>query len=579
MDLLHPALLPGWAAEIGFTLLVKGSLLLVAAWLLARWARRGSAATRYALWMAGLVGLLLLPLLPVALPGLNLAWVESPLTAPAPLPVELVEGVRPAASTPSWATADGDGSRAWQLLSGLTRPLAFLLALWAIGATLLLGRLVLDWARIALITARAARGGIHRDLTRRAIVLARRQGVRRRLRVVQSRDMRIPVTWGLWRPVLILPAEASGWDRGHLDAVLLHELAHVRRWDYLTHLLSEVSRALYWPNPLVWLALRRARMERERACDDAVIRSGTASADYARLLLDLARTLAGRRVARGAMAMVRPSMLRTRITSLLDTASDRRPVARLRVTLSALLLVGVAAPLGTVRVWASPPRSEADWVAALDRTDPAVRLVAVRVLGGIASSTAVEALSGVLADESAAVRRTAVRALGSVADDAAVPALVGVVTGTHGDLYQKRMAAAALASIDDRAAAEALAAQLTHQGPGARSMPGGLAGRRSAPDRAVWEPLTRILLGDPDPEARSLAAMTLVEIGCEAAVPELIEATSDPSPVVRLAAAKALGDFDTWPARRALSKLTDDPDPSVREAAAGALECDTEGEF
>jgi len=576
MDLLHPALLPGWAAEIGFTLLVKGSLLLGAAWLLAGWARRGSAATRYALWMAGLVGLLLLPLLPVTLPGLNLAWVESPLTAP--VPVELLQRAQPASSTPYWATVDGEGSGAWWFVSGLTRPLTVLLATWALGALVLLGRLMLDWGRIAVITARAARGGIHRDLTRRTIVLARRQGVQRRLRVVQSEEMQIPVTWGLWRPVVILPADAPGWAPSHLDAVLFHELAHIRRWDYLTHLLSEVARALYWPNPLVWLALRRARMERERACDDAVIRFGTVSADYARLLLDLARTLAGRRVARGAMAMARPSMLRTRINSVLDTASDRRPVARARVTLAALLLIGVAAPLGTVRVWASPPRTESDWIAALDRSDPEVRLVAVRVLEAIGSSAAVDALSGILADEVPAVRRTAVRALGRMADEGAVPALVGVVTGTHGDLHQKRLAAAALGSIDDRAAAEALAAQLRHEGPGARSLPGRPT-VPSAPDRAVWEPLTRILLNDPDPEARSLAAVTLVEIGCEAAIPELIEATADPSPVVRLAAATALGDFDTWPARRALAKLTDDPDPLVREAATGALECDSEGDY
>ena len=95
----------------------------------------------------------------------------------------------------------------------------------------------------------------------------------------------------------------------------------------------------------------------------------------------------------------------------------------------------------------------------------------------------------------------------------------------------------------------------------------------------MWEPLTRILLTDPDPEARSLAAVTLVEIGCEAAIPELIEATMDPSAVVRLAAATALGGFDTWPARRALAKLTDDPDSKVREAAAAALECDSEGDY
>ena len=103
----------------------------------------------------------------------------------------------------------------------------------------------------------------------------------------------MPMTWGFRRAYILLPAEATQWSPDRQRCVLLHELAHVQRHDYLIQLLARVTCALYWFHPLAWLAANRLRIASEQACDDRVLAAGTKSSLYAEALF----TLAGGRAA------------------------------------------------------------------------------------------------------------------------------------------------------------------------------------------------------------------------------------------------------------------------------------------
>ncbi len=134
-------------------------------------------------------------------------------------------------------------------------------------------------------------------------------GLTRHIRLLQAKGPAMPMTWGIRRPAILLPAEADEWTAERRRDVLLHELAHVKRHDFLIQLIARIACAVYWFHPLVWLAATRLREERERACDDHVLRAGATPSAYATHLLDIARGLRAARatsLASVAMARSRP---------------------------------------------------------------------------------------------------------------------------------------------------------------------------------------------------------------------------------------------------------------------------------
>jgi carboxyl-terminal processing protease len=190
---------------------------------------------------------------------------------------------------------------------------------------------------------RAAEDNPATDLLRE---LADGLGLRRRVRLVLSERRAIPMTWGLLRPVMLLPEDSEGWPRERLQVVLLHELGHVCRWDCLTQLLGHLARALYWFHPLAWLAVARLKAEQELACDDLVLGAGAGAADYAEHLLTVSANLPADYFAPpAALAMGRAARLRRRLVTLLEPARDRSPVRRRGLVTAGLLALGLVLPL------------------------------------------------------------------------------------------------------------------------------------------------------------------------------------------------------------------------------------------
>jgi beta-lactamase regulating signal transducer with metallopeptidase domain len=170
---------------------------------------------------------------------------------------------------------------------------AALFALWLIGAGAILVRLLLGLLAVQWMSRRTERVNDAPWLPQ-ARALAAELGISR-ITFLRSGRAAMPMAWGIFRPAVLMPADADHWPAERLRIVLLHELAHVKRRDCLTHVLAQIACAAYWFNPLAWIAARHVRTERERACDDLVLACGTRGSDYADQLIEVARVMrAGR---------------------------------------------------------------------------------------------------------------------------------------------------------------------------------------------------------------------------------------------------------------------------------------------
>ncbi len=154
-----------------------------------------------------------------------------------------------------------------------------------------------------------------------------------------------PVTWGFLKPIVMLPKAAVRWQRERLEAVLLHEVAHVRRYDSFTQAISLLACALYWPIPLVWMGARAMRNEAERAADDAVLLAGVKASTYAEALLRLAAEFRPAQLSfcDTKFSMAGQSALEARLKSILAPAQSRSGMTSMNVLkIAGLALLSVS---------------------------------------------------------------------------------------------------------------------------------------------------------------------------------------------------------------------------------------------
>ena len=183
---------------------------------------------------------------------------------------------------------------------------------------------------------------------------ARHARVGRPVRLLQSAGELMPMTYGTWRPTLVLPASADAWTDDRRRAVLLHELAHVARRDCFVQRLASLACALYWPHPGVWWAARRLRTERELACDDLVLAAGAGPREYAGHLLDLARSLGAVPAPATALGMARARQLEHRLLAVLDAARNRAAPRRAGLAVAVTLALALFVPIAALRATLVP---------------------------------------------------------------------------------------------------------------------------------------------------------------------------------------------------------------------------------
>ncbi len=319
--------------------------------------RRSGAAARHLAGTAGMIGALALPLLTLALPRWEVAALPSLLTPAAVLPASSLAATASKRSYPASGPA-GEAVKNSPARTGSTPlsprgpfvpwPLAALAA-WTAGALLVGARLAFGMLRVHRIhrEAEPIRDPEWTEETRR---LSRELELDRPVELLESARVPVAMTSGLLRPLLLLCRQARLWEVERRRVVLLHELAHVRRADWLWLLLAEAAFAFYWWHPLAWVLERQVRRDCERACDDLVLAAGTKPSVYAGHLLGIFRSLsvAAHPVA-PAIVSARPSHFEGRLRAILDPGQPRRDMPRGSAFLCAAGLFAAAAGIAVVQ--------------------------------------------------------------------------------------------------------------------------------------------------------------------------------------------------------------------------------------
>ena len=334
-------------------LVVRPTLILVLATIVVFAMRRFSAASRHLVWSAALSAILVIPLLGPVAPG-----VRMPVNAEVAGLLDITPGLSAPGETGDTGdtgaegrSAPGSAARGAQTehTDGPELPPSLpWRSIWLAGCLAfltLLGMRMTTLRRVERVASPAAEPALLD-----ALESAKRSlGVGRPVRLLLGQPAAMPMTWGFRTPRVLLPASATDWPREQTQAVLLHELAHVLRNDILLQRIAELARAVFWFNPLVWYAARRMLVEREHACDDAVLRSGVRGSEYAHQLLAMAHSLRSARSIGAALPMARRSQMTGRLMAILDEGRRRRASTAGGVGLVLTLGIVTALAIASVR--------------------------------------------------------------------------------------------------------------------------------------------------------------------------------------------------------------------------------------
>jgi len=286
-------------SERVLTLALQSLVLLGSAWLIVLLMRRASAALRHYVWTLALGFVLLLPL-----------WPETQ----AVVPIEV-------AVAPTRIVVRGNE----------------------------VGETPIDWLRLIWWT------GVVGLITREVMAQLRGEWLKRRAidcgrGYLLSPDLAVPAVCGLIYPKVLMPLESEDWAPERVEAVLAHERMHLLRRDLIWSAVGRLACAVYWMNPLVWLAVNAQHKECEQACDDGVVISGVAATDYAEHLVGIARNLNQQTLLEGGLSMAKLSTLEQRLKALLNPMTSHRPVSRGTLVLTFLLSLALLGPVAGLKL-------------------------------------------------------------------------------------------------------------------------------------------------------------------------------------------------------------------------------------
>lgn len=324
----------------GLAFIAKATCILLVGFAALALAARARAATRHAIVACTFAALVALPAVLWISPGFT---VNVP--ARTPLPAVVVPSATPGVvNAPRTDVTITNGSRTVTPRTPLVTG-ERIVELWIIGALLTIAPFA-----FGLYQMRRLRRTSMPWTGDRALVaaLARNAGVHRPVELLVHENISTPLMSGVLSPAVLLPGGAIDWSGDELRCALTHELEHVRRGDWLVHVIARGVCAVYWFHPLVWMAWRRLAVEAERSCDDAVLQNADQT-EYAEQLVSLARRLSGS-APQPLMAMANRSDLSTRVSAVLDSSQARGRLRSLPAIGALIVTAVITTAMSPVRV-------------------------------------------------------------------------------------------------------------------------------------------------------------------------------------------------------------------------------------
>lgn len=608
------SLLLGAIQSTGLLFILKASFLLVLGYIFYQALKKRAAAIRF--WVLNLTffALLLLPISHFLTPGWNWALLPSKTIPISTTEKYLFEKVQPnfkADQSPVLIRPVPNGIKYFdgeQSKHPVTSSVASLLQFknwiylhWALTIWLLVSgfwgcKLLFEQGLLSYLLWKnqSAPGP---EIARIFDKIKETYGLPQKTRLLFSSDFTIPFTYGFSRPTIVLPLQARHWDALQLEMVLLHELAHIRRKDFLINLLVQCCRALYWWHPLIWHLAKSIRIECEKACDEWVVGQNIDPFDYAQQLLNTTRKVKQFRFST-PLAMAETNELRQRIEAILSPIREQIVKVRYFKKWSLAIFLLVIVPVACIQLvpekegplyqnlskisldqiealekllWEAGTAEDPKLIAAilphLNHSNAEVRTMAAWALGEIKDKSTLPALLPLLSDDDPLVLEMAIRAIGELENLESISALQPFLA--REDHIIKIAAIQALADIGHESAINAIEKELYHKDVVIQQATIHAMGE-SGSKRAM-----ELLLKAWDNNAFAepiLAVRALGTLKRHEAVPQLVQGLQNESPQIRMEAARALGVIGHSSALDALLSSLRDPSGAVREMVVWALD-------
>ena len=619
-------------------LLAKATLILVLAVGVTIAMQRASAGSRHLVWLVTLAALLLVPaltawaplpfrILPTQTASQSKGNAVQPKDAPQVAPITVINERAPTATLNSPAAFPELESTISARFNSMS-ALSILMFVWAL-VVLVIGA-SLGYASLAVRRiVRHAAPLDNQEWVGPMWEVADRLGLEEAPRLLRSEEAKMPFACGLLQPTIVLPADCDSWSLDRRRAVLLHELAHVRRHDLVGHTLGRLACAFYWFHPLVWTAAKQLRSESERACDDLALSCGARATDYAEHLLDIVTSVRRDATPSVALAMARRKEFEGRMLAILDpelrhSTPGRVQAAGLIGSLALIsIVVGAAAPAPRLsqdqqaqavsdrtqekiasREKSKLPKSPKLRDLDLDARQPEIVMggpeapnynenvvehtfqrVATEVHTSTDVNTSVNAAVTGLAKSAATAGVAIGSATASAFLDAIVkglpqgtgkaddrPVLLANVLRTDASAELRRIAAWGLSEYAGNTVADnALAEALRRDSDASVREMAAWALADGKDDGVSVDALSAALRSDASVRVKATSAWALGSLGARGGMDALTAALSDPNAEIRQRAAWAIGNVQPKQAPRALINMLTDKEPRVRSLAAWAL--------